>query len=63
MRGAGSELPLFEPVAIQAIYQATRALPRKINQLAHYARTAAAIAKARSVDTDHVEAAMQEIGG
>jgi len=62
LRAAGCELPLFEPAAVEAIFQATRALPRKINRLAHYALTAAAIAKAKSVTTDHVEAAMTEIG-
>lgn len=62
LRGAGCELPLFEPAAINAIYQATRALPRKINRLAHYALTAAAISEARSVTAEHVEAAMREIG-
>lgn len=62
LRGAGSELPLFEPAAIEAIFQATRALPRKINRLAHYALTAAAIANARSVTDEHVGAALEELG-
>jgi len=62
LRGAGCELPLFEPAAIKAIYQAARALPRKINRLAHYALTAAAISESRSVTIEHVAAAMQEIG-
>ena len=63
LRAAGTELPLFEPAATEAIYQATRALPRRINRLAHYALTAAAIAKARSVTAEHVAEAMTEIGG
>ena len=40
---AGCELPLFEPASIEAIYQATHSLPRKVNRFAHYALTAAAI--------------------
>ena len=62
LRLAGCELPLFEPPAIEAIFQATRALPRKINRLAHYALTAAAIAKAKSVTDEHVADALTEIG-
>lgn len=59
---ASCELPLFEPGAIEAIFQATRALPRRINRLAHYALTAAAIDKARTVTVEHVEAALVETG-
>jgi len=62
LRGAGCELPLFEPAAIEAIFQATRALPRKINRLAHYALAAAAAARAKSVTIKHVEAAASEVG-
>lgn len=61
LRRAGTELPLFEPAAVEAIFQATRALPRKINQLAHYALAAAAVAKAKSVSAEHVTAALAEV--
>lgn len=61
LRRAGTELPLFEPAAIEAVFQATRALPRKINQLAHYALAAAAVAKAKSVSAEHVTAALAEV--
>ena len=43
LRTACCELPLFDQGAIEAIFQATQALPRKVNRLAHYALTAAAI--------------------
>ena len=56
------ELPLFEPAAIEAIFQATQALPRKVNRLAHYALTSAAIAKKRTVTDEHVQAALEELG-
>ena len=62
LRLACCELPLFEPSAIEAIFQATQALPRKVNRLAHYALTAAAIAKAKTVTDEHVQAALTEAG-
>ena len=62
LRAAACELPLFEPAAIEAIFQATQALPRKVNRLAHYALTSAAIARARSVTDEHVQGALQELG-
>ena len=42
LRLAGCELPLFEPCAVEALFQSTRGLPRLINRIAHYALTAAA---------------------
>jgi len=62
LRLACCELPLFEPAAIEAIFQATQALPRKINRLAHYALAAAAIAQHRAVTQEHVQAALTETG-
>lgn len=61
LRLAGTEVPLFEPAAIEAIYQATNGLPRKANGLAHHALFAAAIVKAKTVTTEHVQAATQEV--
>ena len=58
----GCELPLFEPASIEAIHQATQSLPRKVNRLAHYALTASAIAKGKSVTAEHVQAALSETG-
>jgi len=62
LRGAACELPLFEPQAVEAIFQGSRALPRRINRLAHYALTAAAIAGMRSVTSEHVASALAESG-
>ena len=62
LRAASCELPLFEPPAIEAIFQASRALPRRINRLAHYALTAAAIEGVRSVSAEHVGLALAESG-
>jgi general secretion pathway protein A len=61
LRLAGCELPLFEPAAIEALFQATQGMPRKLNRLAHYALTSAAIEKARTVSTEHVQAAREEV--
>lgn len=58
---AGCSLPLFEPAAIEALFQATQGLPRKINRAAHYALSAAALAKLRQVSSEHVQAALEEV--
>jgi general secretion pathway protein A len=58
---AGSELPLFELPTVEAIYQAASGLPRKANNLAHHSLFAAAIGKAKTVTTEHVQAALQEV--
>jgi type II secretory pathway predicted ATPase ExeA len=61
LRRAGTELPLFEPAALEAIYQATAGLPRKVNLLAHHTLMAAALAKAKTASADHVQAAAAEV--
>jgi general secretion pathway protein A len=61
LRRAGTELPLFEPAAIEALFQASQGLPRKINLLAHHSLIAAAVAKAKTVTADHVAAALTEV--
>ncbi len=61
LRLAGCELPLFEPAAMEAIYQSTNGLPRKVNALAHHALNAAAIARAKTVTVEHVQAATPEV--
>ncbi|MFQ5515843.1 MAG: ExeA family protein [Acidimicrobiia bacterium] len=59
---AGTELPLFEPEALETLYQATQGLPRKLNLYAHHALIAAALAKSKTVSSDHVGHAMEEVG-
>ena len=61
LRLAGTSLPLFEPGAVQALYQATHGLPRKVNLVAHYALSAAALAKARQITPEHVQSALEEV--
>jgi general secretion pathway protein A len=57
---AGTELPLVEPAAMEAILRATSGLPRKVN-LAHHALLAVAIGKRKSVSIEDVQAAMPEV--
>jgi general secretion pathway protein A len=58
---AGSELPLIEPAATEAVFQATNGLPRKVNLLCQHALVAAAAAKAKAVSIEHVQAALEEL--
>lgn len=61
LRRAGTQLPLFEPAALEAVYQATGGLPRRVNLLAHHALHAAAVARAKIVRATDVEAALPEV--
>ncbi|MDE0407710.1 MAG: AAA family ATPase [Alphaproteobacteria bacterium] len=59
-RLAGCEVPLFEPPAIEALFQSPRGLPRQINRIAHYALSAAALDNARAVGVEHPHRAIGE---
>jgi type II secretory pathway predicted ATPase ExeA len=61
LRLAGCELPLFDKPTIEAIFQASGGLPRKANLLAHHSLFAAAISKAKTVTTEHLQAALTEV--
>lgn len=61
LRLAGCELDLFDPAAIEAIFQASNGMMRKVNRLAHYSLSAAAIGKAKVVNIEHVQAAADEV--
>lgn len=60
LRLAGTELDLFDPAAQEALFQASSGLPRKLNLLGHHALMAAALARAKSVTPEHVQAALAE---
>jgi type II secretory pathway predicted ATPase ExeA len=60
LQRAGCPLPVFEPAAIEALFQASQGLPRKLNRTAHYALSAAALAKVRQVSAEHVQTALDE---
>jgi general secretion pathway protein A len=57
---AGTELPLFEGAAVEALYQGSAGVPRRVNLLAHHALNAAALQKAQTASAEHVRAAMAE---
>jgi len=61
LRLAGTELMLFEPGAVEAIFQATNGVPRKINTLAHHTLMAVASAKCKTATAEHVETARPEV--
>lgn len=61
LRRVGAEHELFAPPAIDVLYQSSRGIPRRVNRLAHYALTCAALDKARTVSPEHVQAALQEL--
>jgi type II secretory pathway predicted ATPase ExeA len=61
LRLAGTELALFTKPAIEILFQATNGMPRKVNRLAHYALTAAAIDNARQITDNHLHAALEEL--
>ncbi len=61
LRRAGTELPLFEPAAVEGIFQAGKGLVRKINGIAHHALIAAALDKSKQVNAEHVAAALPEV--
>jgi general secretion pathway protein A len=60
LRRVGCEMPVFAPAAVEALFQASQGLPRKIGLYAHHALLAAALAKAKLVTAEHVHAALVE---
>jgi general secretion pathway protein A len=58
---AGCHVPIFEPPATEALHQASQGVLRKINRIAHYALSAAAIAKTRQVNIELLQAAVEEV--
>ncbi len=58
---AGCHVPLFDPPATEALHQASQGVLRKINRIAHYALSAAAIAKTRQVNIELLQAALEEV--
>lgn len=61
LRLAGCELPLFEPAAVETLFQATFGMPRKVNRFAHYALTSAALDQAKVVTQEHAQTALEEL--
>lgn len=57
---AGTRMELFEPPALEAVFQATNGLPRKVNLLAHLSLNIAALQQAQSVSAEHIQMAVEE---
>ena len=53
-------LPVLHQLAWLFLFLASRGLPRSVNRIAHYALTAAAIDKSRTVSCEHMQAGCQE---
>jgi type II secretory pathway predicted ATPase ExeA len=56
----GVTTPLYSEPAIEAIYQASKGVPRKVNLLAQGSLMACVAKKAQIVDADHVREAVAE---
>lgn len=63
LRLAGVDRALFTEPALEAVHNATQGTLRAIDGLAHHALSAAAIARARLVEPDHVAVAAAEVRG
>jgi general secretion pathway protein A len=61
LRSAGLDRPLFSDPAVEAIFNAAQGVMRRIDALAHHALGAAATARARIVDAEHVLQAAEEM--
>jgi type II secretory pathway predicted ATPase ExeA len=59
---AGTQIDLFEEPALEALFQATNGLPRKVNLLAHLSLNLAALQQARMVAIEHIPLAVEETG-
>ena len=59
---AGTQVELFEQPALEAIFQATNGLPRKVNLLAHFSLNVAALQQAATVSAEHILIAVEEMG-
>lgn len=61
LRLAGAEASIFTPPALEALFQASRGLPRKVNRIAHYALAAAALSNQHQVNENHLQTALDEL--
>jgi general secretion pathway protein A len=56
------QVDLFEQPALEALFQVTNGLPRKINLLAHLSLNIAALQQAQAVSAEHIQTAVEETG-
>ena len=60
LRLAGLDRPLFTEPAVEALWQSSQGVMRRIDTLAHYALAAAATKRASKIDPEHVLQATEE---
>jgi len=60
---AGVDRPLFTEPAVEALFNASQGVMRRIDALAHHALAVAATCRARLVEPDHVVKAAEELRG
>jgi len=61
LKVAGLDRPLFTAPAHEALYDASQGVMRKIDSLAHHALAAAATARAKLIEPEHVLSAAEEL--
>lgn len=61
LRLAGLDRPLFSQPAVEALWNSSQGVMRRIDTLAHYALAAAATERATQIETEHVVQATEEI--
>jgi type II secretory pathway predicted ATPase ExeA len=60
---AGLDRPLFTEPAVEALFNASQGIMRRIDALAHHALAVAATCRARLIEPDHVQKAAEELRG
>jgi general secretion pathway protein A len=63
LRIAGADRPLFTDPAVEALFNASQGVMRRIDSLAHHALAVAATSRARLIEPDHVLKAAEELRG
>src|SRR5262249_49319341 len=63
LRLAGADRPLFTDPAVEALFNASQGVMRRIDALAHHALAAPATPRARLIEPDHVLKAAEELRG
>lgn len=61
LRIAGVDRPLFTETAVEAVFNASSGVMRRIDSLAHHALAAAAACKAKLIEPEHVLQASEEV--
>jgi general secretion pathway protein A len=63
LRLAGLDRPLFTEPAVEALFNASQGVMRRIDSLAHHALAVAATSRAKLIEPNHVLTAAEELRG